>query len=185
MVDEKVLEKPTEIWVTFAGLIDLPISRGVLNVFTRAAFDGIRTVHFLIQSQGGDVNEGVFLYNLISGLPMDVIAYNIGFVGSAAATAYLGAKKRIVSPNGVFLLHKVTAGIGRAGNVKNLKAIVDGITLDDARTENIIKAHLSLTKKQFSVHAHSDLYLSAKQSIECGLATQMGDFKPRGPIINI
>ena len=178
-------KKRTDVWLVFAGTLDLPISRSALNVFTKASQDGIETIHFLIQSQGGDVNEGVFLYNLIREFPMNVITYNCGFVGSAAATAYLGAKKRVVSANGTFLLHKVTAGVGRTGNALTLKSIRDNVALDDARTENIIKSHLRLSEEQLSVHANSDLFLSEQDAIDCGLATDIGDFSPRGLILNI
>lgn len=181
-------QKPiTEAWVAFAGILDLPISRGFVNIFTKAIHDNIKTLHLLIQSQGGDVNEGIFLYNLIQGLPMDVIAYNCGFVGSAATTAYLGAKKRVVSKNGAFMIHKVTAGMVRAANAtaNSLPALTNSVILDDARSERILQSHLTLTPEQWTVHAMADLHLSADEAVTAGLAHEVGEFAPRGIFLNV
>ena len=41
------VEKRTDVWLVFAGMLELPISRNALNVFTKASQDGIETIHFL------------------------------------------------------------------------------------------------------------------------------------------
>jgi ATP-dependent Clp protease, protease subunit len=176
---------PKEVWLTFAGILDLPIARAAFDFFKRAVEDKVQTVHFLIHSPGGNVNDGVCLYNYIRSLPIEVITYNCGHVGSAATTAYLGAKKRVVTSNGVFLIHKTTIGPGLRGGADAIKAAASSLEIDDARTEEIIRTNIRLTPAQLATHAVADLNLTATQAIEAGIAHEIGSFSPNGMMFNI
>lgn len=95
-----------EIWVTFAGIIEISIVRAAFALFRDAVADGVKTVHLLIHSPGGNVSDGVVLHSYFKSLPLELIAYNSGHVASAATTVFLGARRRIVSPHGTFVVHK-------------------------------------------------------------------------------
>lgn len=176
--------KPTEIWVTFAGIIEISIVRGAFALFGNAIADGIRTIHLLVHSPGGNVSDGVVLHSYLKSLPIDVIGYNSGIVASAATTVFLGAKRRIVSPYGIFLVHKTVVPAGHIANAQRLQSAVDGIILDDIRTESILREQVTLTPEQWDIHRIADLTLSASEAIECGLAHEIGYFTPSGRLFN-
>lgn len=170
----------SEAWLTFVGVLDLPAARALTAEFANAAAAGIGRVHFLIQSPGGSVSEGVFLFNFISQLPLDVVAYNCGHVGSASVTAYLGAKRRVVSPNGTFLIHRARAAPGNVGHAGFMSAAANSLVIDDARTAAILSEHIQLTPPQQEIAAAADLTLSALEAVASGIAHETGYFKPNG-----
>ena len=180
-----VTERIKEIWVTFGGVLDVPIIRTTFDLFHKAYVDKVETIHILMHSPGGGINEGVGLYNYFRSLPMEIVAYNAGTVASAAVTAYLGATKRIVAPTGAFLVHKTVVPVPNVGSAARLQAAVDSIAIDDERTEAILREHINLTDSQWTVHGIADLTLSASESIQCGLAHEIGYFAPAGPLFNI
>jgi ATP-dependent Clp protease, protease subunit len=175
----------TEVWLTFVGILDLPITRVLVGEFTAAVAAQVERLHLLIQSPGGNVNEGVFLFNYINALPIEVVAYNCGHIGSAAVTAYLGAKKRIVSPNATFLVHKASSATGNSGGVEQMNATVRSLAIDDARTEALLKGELRLSRKQLASFSRSALTLSAQDAIAVGAAHEIGHFKPSGLLRNV
>ena len=68
---------------------------------------GLTRLHLLISSPGGSVNDGVFLYNFLKGLPIEVITYNMGCVDSIGVVMFCAGNKRISAPHARFLLHPV------------------------------------------------------------------------------
>lgn len=173
-----------EIWVTFAGILDGPIVRSFFSLFRDAYADGVQTIHLYIHSPGGNVADGIALHNYFDTFPVNIVAYNSGTVASAAVTAYLGAKRRVVAPTGTFMVHKT---VGPALNMPaaRLQASLDSVALDDCRTEQILRQRVQLTPEQWEIHRLADLTLSATESIECGIAHEIGYFTPRGPLFNI
>ena len=163
-------------------MIDLPIARSISQLFVNAANDNVTEIHLLLQSPGGAVNEGVFLYDFIKSFPVDVLAYNCGHVGSAAVSAYLGAKKRFVSPNGTFLVHRTYPAAGNVGAVPKMQSIVSALKIEDARTESILRGSVNMTDAQWAIFEHNDLTIDAEAAIRTGFAHEMSSFSPAGPM---
>jgi ATP-dependent protease ClpP protease subunit len=174
-----------EIWVTFAGILDTAIVRGFFGLFRDAHAEGVETIHVYIHSPGGGVGDGVALYNYFNSLPMNILAYNSGTVASAAVTAYLGAKRRIVAPTGTFMVHKTVAAIPNVATVSRLQAAAGSVALDDIRTEAILRECVTFSDDQWQTHHLADLTLSAEESVQCGIAHEIGLFAPRGRLFNI
>jgi ATP-dependent Clp protease protease subunit len=174
--------KPKEIWVTFAGVLELPIVRRTFELFNGAMTDGVETIHLLIHCPGGPIVDGIALYYYFRSLPVKIIAYNCGSVCSAATTAYLGACERVVSPHATFMVHKTVVPVPNQATGPRLHAAAGAVALDDMRTEAILREHIKLTDDQWNVHKYADLTLSANDSIECRLAHRIGLFSPAGPM---
>jgi ATP-dependent Clp protease, protease subunit len=131
----------------------------------------------LFQSTGGTVSDGVCLYNFFRSLPIGLTLYNSGSVASIAVIAYLGAKKRKVNAHATFMLHR-TSAVPQIATAARVQSIAQSLTLDDKRTEAIITQHLTLSDEQWRIHTVTDLWLSAEEAVQCGLADEIGDFAP-------
>jgi ATP-dependent protease ClpP protease subunit len=175
-----------EIWVTCVGVLDVPIARSFSQLLVNAASDSVTRIHALIQSPGGTVNEGIFLYEFFKSFPVEVVTYNGGHVGSAALLAYLGARKRIVSPHGTFLMHRTKPAPVNTWSLPHIQTIVDGLHIEDARTEAVLKAASNLTRNHWDIFSSGcDLTLDAKTAIEVGIAHGLGSFTPSGPMYSL
>jgi ATP-dependent Clp protease protease subunit len=140
-------------------------------------------VHLLFQSPGGLVGDGVFLYNYFRAVPFDLYLYNVGQVSSIGTIAFLGGHRRIASAHASFMIHRSTF-IPNMSTAARLQAIGRGLTVDDQRTEAILREHISLEPQQWDELHHHDLILSAPEALKCGLVHEISEVVvPRGSIV--
>jgi ATP-dependent Clp protease, protease subunit len=164
------------VYAVFAGGIDTQVVQRFFNGITSALGAGQTDLHLLFQSWGGNVSDGVCLYNFFRTLPADLTLYNVGNVSSIATIAYLGAKRRKVSTYATFMVHR-TQSPGQPATAERLNAIAHSVVADDERTEAILRSHLTLSEEQWAAHRVADLWLTAPEAVACGLA-ELGEFAP-------
>lgn len=175
-----------EIWVTCVGEIDVQIARSFSQLLVNAASDNVTRIHTLIQSPGGTINEGIFLYEFFKSFPVEVVAYNAGHIGSASLTAYLGARKRYVCSTGTFLIHRSKPAPVNTWSLPHLQTIVDGLQIEDARTQAVLRSAANLTQAHWDTFfAGCDLTLDANTAIGVGIAQGLGSFTPAGPMYSL
>jgi ATP-dependent Clp protease, protease subunit len=180
MPDEAQPEKPKapeEIWCTFCGDIDAGNVAKLVKGLTTVGAQGTKKVHILFQSWGGYVGDGVFLYNSLKKLGVEVILYNAGQVASAATLAFLGAHGRKTTANAIFMIHKGANNPNASGTGK-LKALAANLSLEDARIETILRDHLSLPEELWTQFNYHDVFLSGEDAVKYGMAEEVGEFSP-------
>jgi ATP-dependent protease ClpP protease subunit len=92
-----------------------------------------------------------------------------------AVIAYLGADHRSVSAHGNFLIHKSHSGPDR-GNAAKLEALASALSAEDARVETILRDRTKFPEEKWSQHAMQDVYITAQEAIEFGIADEMREF---------
>ena len=103
------------------GEIDMRLAERVTAQIMALASDSDKPIRIIINSPGGHVESGDTVHDMIKfcGVPVKVIG--TGWVASAGAHIYLGAKKedRLCLPNTRFLLHQPTGGVrGQASDIE-------------------------------------------------------------------
>lgn len=177
-MDETVQADATgnSVYATFAGGIDQNAVQRFMGSVAGVSASKISCIHVLFQSFGGNVSDGICLYNFFRTLPINLTFYNVGNVSSAAAIAFLGAHVRKVAANATFMIHRAQSP-GNPATAVRLQAVAHSIAIDDTNIETILRAHLVLSEDQWAVHNSADLWLSAKEAVACGLA-DIGEFAP-------
>jgi ATP-dependent Clp protease, protease subunit len=170
-------QMPAEVFAAFVGTIDQASVQRIIAGLGAAMANKVQRVHLLFQSTGGTVADGICLYNFLHRLPVEISLYNIGTVASIGALAYLGAKIRKTSSSATFMLHRTQIS-PLGATAERLQAFAKNVTLDDARTETILRARLRLLDDLWEIHKVADLWLSAEEAVKYGLATEMGEFAP-------
>ena len=127
----------------FVGPIDQQASQRIAGALTIAVNNSISHIHMAFQSAGGTVADGVCIYNLLRASPIPITTYNVGSVSSAGVIAYLGAQTRGVSSTGTFMIHKTYLS-PIAARVDKLQAFANSATIDDERTESILRGNINL-----------------------------------------
>ena len=179
---------PQIVYGTFAGGIDQASLPRIFNALANATNAGVRSIHLLFQSNGGNVGDGISLYNYLLTVPLEVHLYNTGHVQSIAVLPYLAAKRRIVSKSGSFLIHKSQYSLPPYSNVPKIKAAVDVLVNDDARSEAILRVHTHIPAEQWALHATmQDITFDAQQAVDFGIADEIGEFKipPGNQVFNV
>jgi ATP-dependent Clp protease protease subunit len=175
--------QPAEMWAAFCGDINAVNVAKFINGIGVVAGKGTKKLHVLFQSWGGFVGDGVFLYNVLSKFPIEVVLYNAGQVASAATLAYLGAPSRKTTANAIFMIHKASNTPNSSGAGK-LKAVASNLDMDDARIEGILRARLRLPEEIWTQFLYHDVYLSGDDAVKYGMADEIAEFSPP-PGVNI
>jgi ATP-dependent Clp protease, protease subunit len=165
-------------FATFAGLLDEPAVQRFFLRIGEATQKHIQHIHLLLQSEGGGVGQGVSLYNFFRNLPIELTIYNTGTIWSAAVPAFLGARHRKTSAHATFLLHRTTTTL-QYGREPQFRATAENLALDDRRIDAILRSHITLSADKWaSLDAVGSLLLTAEDSVACGIAEELGDFRP-------
>lgn len=166
-----------EAWATFAGEVNQFSVNRLMHLFASASYEGYKHVHLLFQTNGGIVGDGIALYNFFRVLPVGMTIYNVGCIASVGVAAYLGAKDRVASKTAAFMMHKSSASLG-GFTAERMSAHLKSLILDDSRVEAIFKNETALTNDHWAIHSRSDLWLSAEEAVQTGIASRIGDFSP-------
>ena len=166
-----------EICLTYTALIDAAGLQNLIRSFSLASNNGVKRIHFLIQSQGGIVNDAIAAYNFIRSLPIEVITYNGGAIASAGICLFLSGSKRKSSATATFMIHPVTGG--QASTTANqLEISAKSVAIDDRRLRDIYDAQLKLPV-YFDAHmTKGNLDLTAQEALTMNLIDEIRDFKP-------
>jgi ATP-dependent Clp protease, protease subunit len=168
---------PSEIWAVFCGPIDQNAVQKIFQGFATAMSANVKKAHLLFQSTGGMVGDGICLYNYFQALPLELTIYNAGAVQSIAVVAYLGAHKRKTSARATFMIHR-TMYSPQPADAYHLEIATNIVTLDDRRTDSILRDHIKLSDDQWANLGRHDLTFSAEEAVNIGMANEIGEFTP-------
>jgi ATP-dependent Clp protease, protease subunit len=166
-----------EVYAIFAGVIDQQAVQRIFGGIAAASNNSVDHIHLMIQSTGGNVGDGVCLYNLFRTLNMGLTVYNCGQISSIATLVFLGAKERKTSAHATFMIHRTYANPMGATSDR-LQTVAQTLVLDDQRTEAIFREALKLSDDQWASHKYTELWFTADDAIKCKLATEIGEFAP-------
>jgi ATP-dependent Clp protease protease subunit len=76
------------------------------------------------------------------------------------------------------MVHKSHATASPGARPDALNIIVEGLRADDARTESILRKHVTLSPEQWAIHQYSDLHLTARDAEVAGVVNAVRDFAP-------
>ena len=169
---------PETLYGVFCGDINAATTQKFIQNLTFASNAGVKNLHIVIQSWGGFVGDGVFLYNFLRSFPVDITLYNIGQIASAGVLAFLGAKHRKTTKNAIFMIHKSSFTSPQAITSQKLERVQKGLILDDARIDDIFRERLRLPDETWVDLIHHDVNISSEDAIKFGIADEIGEFSP-------
>lgn len=128
-----------------------------------------------INSRGGDVFEGMAIYNALRQADGDVKIYVDGLAASIAAVIALCGKPLYMSPYAKLMLHNVSGGT--YGNAEELRQVAAQMeTLQDNLAEMIAKrCGMTADEVKTAYMDGSDHWIDAEDAVEMGLADGLFD----------
>ncbi len=124
-----------EVYVIFTGAINQSTAEALIGAMSDLANLQVKLVHMALSTPGGSVSSGIALYNVLRGLPFELITYNIGNVDSIGNVVYLAGIRRYTDPHATFMFHGVSLSIEEESRMdeKSLKELLDSVLSDQAR----------------------------------------------------
>jgi ATP-dependent Clp protease protease subunit len=165
-IEERLFKART---VLIYGGIDQKLAREVSArlLALQSANDDPITIY--INSQGGHVESGDTIYDMIKFVKPEVRVVGTGWVASAGALIYAAAKRenRYSLPNTRFLLHQPSGGA--MGSASDFAIQAKEILRMRRRLNEIFAAETGQPVERVEKDTERDYWMSAQQAVEYGL----------------
>lgn len=143
-----------------------------------AAIPDSRELHVHVNSPGGDVWDGLAIYNAIAQRSGPVTTVVDGLAASAASFIVQAGKSRIVSPGSMMMIHNASGlCIGNAGDMREL---ADLLELVDGNLADIYAAHSGRPVSVWAAAMQAETWYKADQAVAEGLADKLAE-RPAAP----
>lgn len=148
-------------------------SYGLVKQLKEIPEDAAITVH--INSNGGEVKEGLGIYNALKGRNVTTVCE--GFAASAASVVFCAGKTRIMQPASLLFIHQaLMATIGNADELEK--------DAQDLRkiTESVVNAYkeagVNLEDNEIMHLLKAETWILPDEALDMGFATQISDEEP-------
>ncbi|MDC9701005.1 MAG: ATP-dependent Clp protease proteolytic subunit [Alphaproteobacteria bacterium] len=123
----------------------------------------------VLSSQGGHVESGDMIHDIIRFIKPEVLILGSCWVASAGALIYVSVSKdrRLATPNTRFLLHQPSGGAG--GQASDIEIQAREIIKMRERLNNIFADRTKKSKTQIEVDTDRDHWMSAEEAVTYGL----------------
>lgn len=165
-IEERLFKART---ILIYGGIDQKIAKEVSARLLALQAAGDEPITIFINSQGGHVESGDTIYDMIKFVKPDVRVVGTGWVASAGALIYAAAKKenRFSLPNTRFLLHQPSGGAG--GTASDVAIQAKEIIRMRKRLNEIFARETGQPIERIEKDTDRDYWMSAEQAVEYGL----------------
>ena len=132
-------------------------------------------IRLYIDSPGGSVYHGLFIYDTMQALRCDVATYACGLTASMGAVLLAAGThgKRFALPNSRILIHQGSAGF--RGNVPDIEIVArETLHLTNSLVD-IMALHTGQTPEKVRRDTERDKYMSAEDAVAYGIVDQVLD----------
>ncbi len=159
--------------VLIFGEIDMKIAERICGQMLAYAQDGNGDIRVIINSQGGHVEAGDTIHDMIRFCGPKVKMIGTGWVASAGAHIFLGAEKenRFCLPNTRFLLHQPMGGV--AGQASDITIEAEEILKMRERLNRITARETGQTYEKIVADTERNFWITAKDAVPYGLVSRI------------
>ena len=170
MVAQQLFESRT---VLIFGEISQKVAKEVIAQLIALDAKSADPIRLIICSQGGHVEAGDTIHDMIRFIKAPVKMIGTGWVASAGAHIYLSAKKenRYCLPNTRFLLHQPMGGVG--GPAADIAIEAKEIVKMRQRINEIIARETGQSVSKVEKDTDRNFWMSAEEAKEYGLVDEV------------
>lgn len=133
----------------------------------------VTRINVFINSYGGEVAEGLAIYNALRRHPAEVVTYCDGFACSAASVIFMAGSKRVMNNSSLLMIHN--AWSSARGNAKDMRKAADDL---DIITGASINAYLDncggkIEQEKLVELMDAETWLTPEDAITYGFATEI------------
>ena len=135
--------------------------------------NNLKQINLHIHSPGGDVFDGIAIYNLLKNHPANVTVYIDGLAASMASVIAMAGNEVIMPENAMMMIHKPW-GI-QGGDAEDMRKYAD---LLDKVENTLIPAYASKTGKtpeELAEMLSAETWLNGKECVEQGFADKLAE----------
>ncbi len=155
----------------------VPITAQVLmGALAKAVQDGYSEINVMLSTPGGEVNQGITLYNFINSLPVTVNMFNLGSVNSIGNVVYQAGKKRTACKFSSFMFHGVGFDIKNERlELSHLQEKMENLQNDQSLILDIMVKHTNLSSTHIEDLFRKMAFINAEESLKNGISDEIAD----------
>jgi ATP-dependent protease ClpP protease subunit len=168
---------PDTVYVSFSAEINANTSETLIATISNLSNKNVKNVYLMISTPGGNVMNGMNLYNILRALPTRLITHNVGNIDSIGNAVFLSGVERFACAHSTFMFHGVGFDLNGQFRLeeKFLKEKLDTIGIEHKRIGSIIEERTKLERESIS-----KLFLEAQTkdatfALGCGIVQEIKD----------
>ena len=124
-----------------------------------------------INSYGGDVSEGLAIYNVLKNSRAKVTTYCDGFACSAASVIFMAGEERIMNSASLLMIHNAwSRASGDANDFRKQAEDLDKIT---QASINAYMSRIWITEEELKEKMNAETWMTAQEALADGFATRI------------
>lgn len=143
----------------------------------RYFLDGITSdIIIRLNSYGGNIFEGIEIYNYLKAHPSHITVEITGIAASAASVLALGANKVLMNVGSQFMIHRASTGVW--GNDEELEKVVAMLKVTNGSMVDIYADKSEQSNEQIIEWMEKETFFSAEETVQFGFADGMKEIEP-------
>lgn len=145
--------------------------RSAYNIVNELKKASAKNINVHINSMGGDVGEGLAIYNTLKNSSKNVTTCCDGFACSAASVVFMAGSERIMSRETLLMIHNAwTRSVGNADDLRKDAEDLDKIneTMSNAYLEGT-----NISKEDLKALMDNETWITADEAVQYGFATKI------------
>lgn len=131
-----------------------------------------------INSYGGDVAEGLAIFNTLKNHKAEIVTICDGFACSAASVIFMAGSKRIINEASLLMIHNPwTYACGNANDFRKQAEDLDKIA---QASVNAYMGRVNITEEKVKELLDSETWLTAQECLDMGFATEIKEVEEKG-----
>lgn len=180
---------PETVYVVFSAEIIPHTTEALLSVMAQQANNRVKRVYLLLSTPGGQVMNGLNIYNALRGMPFELVTHNVGNVDSIGNAVFLAGVTRYACPHSTFMFHGVgfNSQPGERLEQKNLQEKLYSLLADQKRIGSIIQERTRIPETEIEELFREARTKDAAYALGNGIVHEIRDIAipPGGPIISL
>ena len=149
---------------------DTDVSAATLSKQLEALGD-VEQIDVFINSYGGEVAEGLAIYNALRRHKAKITTYCDGFACSIASVIFMAGDERVMNEASLLMIHNAwTWASGNASELRKLAEDMDKITQASVEA---YKAHSNLSEEEIKAKMDAETWILPSEALEWGFATKV------------
>ena len=133
----------------------------------------VDTINVHINSYGGDVSEGLAIYNVLREHKAQIVTICDGFACSAASVVFMAGDRRVMQPASLLMIHN--AWTVAMGNAAQLRKTADDIETITQASVEAYKKVATISEEEIKALMDAETWILPKDAVEYGFATDIDD----------
>lgn len=129
----------------------------------------VSEINVYINSYGGEVAEGLAIYNALKRHKAKVKTYCDGFACSIASVIFMAGEERIMNDSSLLMIHNAWSFV--QGNAEELRKQADDLEKITQASVTAYKAHSTLSEEEIKDLMDKETWILPEEATEWGFAT--------------